>query len=305
MALVYENLGNRENETFHRLKRAPYCHTLNDWEDEATRLLKIGWKDRLVAGLSQSAYRSYVFPVVSPAGVYVTTERSASDHPWHQSVTIGSDRFYTYLQSPEGPVEQPPLNMYWDWPFQGRDAGRIISSVVDERTERAEDHLEITQRLQWQGPEEYGVGTLSSHSRRGDTHHRRAARRRGQHHRRSQPGASDRLGPPHRPVPSWVLHHSSGRPPSCGRPEWGCKVGGKLTASGGRVGEKEIRWQLADWVDYSGKDDQGRMAGVAMFQFPSRGKCPVVPRRLRLRANQSPSHDSPIHQAGRDARPRD
>ena len=89
------------------------------WEDEATRLLKISWKGRLVTGLSQSAYRSYVFPVVSPAGVQVTTERSASDHPWHQSVTIGTDRFYTYLQSPEGPVEQPPLNMYWDWPFQG------------------------------------------------------------------------------------------------------------------------------------------------------------------------------------------
>ena len=32
------------------------------WEDEATRLLKIGWKGRLVTGLSQSAYRSYVFP---------------------------------------------------------------------------------------------------------------------------------------------------------------------------------------------------------------------------------------------------
>ena len=52
------------------------------------------------------------------------------------------------------------------------------------------------------------------------------------------------------------------------------KVGGKLTASGDRVGEKEIRWQLADWVDYSGKDEQGRMAGVAMFQFPSVGNVP-------------------------------
>ena len=147
-------------------EEAPYVIP-DRWEDEATRLLKVGWKGRLVAGLSQSAYRSYVFPVVSPAGVYVTTERFSQRSP---VAPVGhhrqSDRFYTYLQSPEGPVEQPPLNMYWDWPFQGRDAGRIISSVVDERTERAEDHLEITQRLQWQGPEEWGVGALSARPRR-------------------------------------------------------------------------------------------------------------------------------------------
>ena len=181
--------------------------------------MKIGWKGRLVTGLSQSAYRSYVFPVVSPAGVQVTTERSASDHPWHQSVTIGTDRFYTYLQSPEGPVEQPPLNMYWDWPFQGRDAGRIISSVVDERTERAEDHLEITQRLQWQGPEEWGVGTyrrvLAEEVRIIDV-------RPGEKAISSTCGARcvRPTGTSHRPMSSRLLHHTSGGPPSCGRQKW-------------------------------------------------------------------------------------
>ena len=243
------------------------------WEDEATRLLKIGWKGRLIMGLSQSAYRSYVFPVVSPAGVKVTTERSSSDHPWHQSVTIGSDRFYTYQQSPEGPVEQPPLNMYWDWPFQGRDAGRIISSVVDERTERAEDHLEITQRLQWQGPEEWGVGTyrrvLADEIRIIDVRPGDVANIIDV---RSQVRPTDwdlRIGPcRHGYFTIRVADHLRVVDRN------GEKVGGKLTASGDRVGEKEIRWQLADWVDYSGKDEQGRMAGVAMFQFPSVGNVP-------------------------------
>ena len=211
--------------------------------------------------------------MVSPAGVQVTTERSASDHPWHQSVTIGSDRFYTYLQSPEGPVEQPPLNMYWDWPFQGRDAGRIISSVVDERTERAEDHLEITQRLQWQGPEEWGVGTyrrvLAEEVRIIDV---RPGEKANIIDVRSQVRPTDwdlRIGPcRHGYFTIRVADHLRVVDKN------GNKVGGKLTASGDRVGEKEIRWQLADWVDYSGKDGQGRMAGVAMFQFPSVGNVP-------------------------------
>lgn len=243
------------------------------WEDDAARLLEVRWNGRLVTGLSQSAYRSYVFPVLTPAGVAVTTERSASDHPWHQSVTIGSDHFYTYVQTPAGKVEEDPLNMYWDWPFQGREAGRIVSGVIDECTELAADHLQITQRLQWQGPERWGSPPhrriLAEEMRTIDVRPGATANVVDVRSRVRPTRWDFRIGPcRHGYFTIRVADHLRVVDRD------GNKVGGRLTASGGRVGEREIRWQFADWVDYSGKDENGRMAGVALFQFPSVGNVP-------------------------------
>ena len=243
------------------------------WEDESTRLLKVSWKGRLVTGLCQAAYRSYVYPVLSPAGVPVTTERSISDHPWHQSVTIGSDQFYTYVRTPGGKVEEDPINLYWDWKFQGREAGRIVSAPVDEYTEIAEDHLQITQRLQWQGPEEWGVHPyrriLAEEMRTIDVRPGEVANIIDVRSRLRPTRWDIRIGPcRHGYFTIRVADHLRVTDPR------GNKIGGKLTASGDRVGEKEIRWQLADWIDYSGEDENGRVAGIALFQFPSVGNVP-------------------------------
>ncbi len=243
------------------------------WEDESTRLLKVSWKGRLITGLSQAAYRSYVYPVLSPAGVHVTTERSISDHPWHQSVTIGSDQFYTYVQTPSGKVEEDPINLYWDWKFQGREAGRIVSAPVDEYTELAEGHLQITQRLQWQGPEEWGVPPyrriLAEEMRTIDVRPGQVANVIDVRSRLRPTRWDIRIGPcRHGYFTIRVADHLRVTDPK------GNKIGGKLTASGDRVGEEEIRWQLADWIDYSGEDENSRMAGIALFQFPSVGNVP-------------------------------
>ena len=242
-------------------------------EDQATRLLEVSWNGRLITGLNQAAYRSYIFPVMSPAGVAVTAERSASDHPWHQSVTIGTDHFYTYQGRGGERCEDPPIHFYWDWPFQGRDAGRIVSAAHDEVTELDERHLRITQRLRWQSPEQWGdppfrrilaeeIRTI--HVYPGDTANVIDVRS------QLRPTEWDlRLGPcRHAYFTIRVADHLRVTD------KIGQKIGGTLTGAGRRVGEKELRWQLSDWIDYSGPDARGRVAGVAVAQFPSMGNMP-------------------------------
>ena len=243
------------------------------WEDEATRLMKVSWKGRTVTGLNQAAYRSYIYPVLSPAEVPVTTERSIRDHPWHQSVTIGTDHFYVYQSSPDGKVEEPARNFYWDWPFQGRDAGRIISQAENEATELADDHLQITQRLNWEGPEEWGV---PPHRRIMALEMRTIDVRPGETANiidvRSRVRPTDwdlRIGPcRHSYFTVRVADHLRVSEPE------GTRLTGMLVDSQGRIGAGEICWQHADWIDFYGTDAEGRTAGIALFQFPSLGNVP-------------------------------
>lgn len=243
-----------------------------EWTDAPSRLLKVSWKGRPVTGISQAAFRSYVYPVVTPAGVEVTTE-SPTDHAWHQSVTIGTDHFYTYVGDTSARVEEPPSNFYWDWKFQGRDAGRIVSRAVNECTELADDHLQITQRLWWEGPEQWGsppyrrivaeeVRTIDVFpGERANVIDVRTVLR---------PTQWDlRIGPcRHGYFTIRVADHLRAADKSGG------KLSGRLVDSDGRVGADRIGWQHADWIDYSGEDDNGRIAGLAMFQFPSLGNVP-------------------------------
>ncbi len=245
----------------------------SDAEAESTRLLKVNWKGRAITGLSQSAYRSYVYPVLTPAGVAVTTERSVSDHPWHQSVTIGTDYFFTYQQSPTGKIEEPPLNFYWDWKFQGRNAGRIVSVADNEITELAENHLQITQRLRWQSPEEWGEPPyrriLIDEMRTIDIYPGDVANIIDVRSRLRPTYWDVRIGPcRHAYFTIRVADHLRVMDPQ------GNKIGGTLTASDDRTGQEQICWQLADWIDFSGKDTAGRRAGIALFQFPSLGNVP-------------------------------
>ena len=52
-------------------------------------LTYVTWDGRPVLGLSQNDHRAYLFPVCTPAGVPVTSE-SPTDHPHHNSVTVGA-----------------------------------------------------------------------------------------------------------------------------------------------------------------------------------------------------------------------
>ena len=125
-----------------------------DPEEEPVRLLRVGWKGRPVTGVCQSARRCYVYPVLTPSGVGVTSERP-EDHPFHQSITVGNDYFFTCRTSAAGRFEDPGMCFYTDGPdMRGRGEGRIVAAAHNECTELGGDRLEIILRTQWQGPEE-------------------------------------------------------------------------------------------------------------------------------------------------------
>ncbi len=110
---------------------------------------------RAIAALSQNAYRSYVYPLFTPSGVSVTAE-SPIDHPHHNSVTVGADHFDCLFVYDGHRMERGTYNFYVNETFQGRATGRISAVSVDsEETDDAT--LRIVQRLEWQGPVEWGA----------------------------------------------------------------------------------------------------------------------------------------------------
>ena len=208
--------------------------------------------------------------VMAPSGISVTNERPESDHPFHQSLTVGNDYFFTYQTSAAGRFEDPGMCFYTNSPeMRGRGEGRIITTTHNECTELDADHLEIVIRTQWQGPEE---GYAPKYRRVVAEEIRTLNIRPGKGANiidvRSQlrPTQWDlRLGPSrHGYFTLRVADHLRVVDPS------GEKVGGRLIDAEGRENE-EVCWQHADWVDYYGTDSSGHTAGLAVFQFPSMG----------------------------------
>ena len=78
-----------------------------------SRRLKVSWRDRIIIALSQGAYRAYIYPVFTPAGLPVTAEAPV-DHGHHQSITIGTDRFDLYQLEPTGEYSTANYSFYMD-----------------------------------------------------------------------------------------------------------------------------------------------------------------------------------------------
>ena len=110
---------------------------------------------RPIAALSQNAYRAYIYPLFTPSGVSVTAE-SPIDHPHHNSVTVGADHFDCLFVYDGNRTERGTYNFYVNETFQGRATGRIAAISVDSQ-ETTDDTLRIVQRLEWQGPVEWGA----------------------------------------------------------------------------------------------------------------------------------------------------
>lgn len=240
--------------------------------DDATRLLNVSWKGQPVTGVKQAAFRSYIYPLMTPNGVEVTTE-SPTDHAWHQSVTIGTDYFHTYVSDQTTRIEEPPCNFYWDWKFQGREAGRIVSRAFNECTLIDDHHLQITHRLWWEGPEQWGSPPhrriVAEEVRTIDVYPRHEANIIDVRSVLRPTQWDLRIGPcRHAYFTVRVADHlrATGKT--------GDKLSGRLTDSEGRVGAEQIGWQYADWIDYSGKDTNNRISGLSVFQFPSTGNVP-------------------------------
>lgn len=111
--------------------------------------------DDLVLGVTQGAYRSYVYPLLTPRGFAVTSETPA-DHPHHASVWIGADHVVARAPASEGHVEEYTYNFYVDDVFQGRAPGRIVDRACDCSPGPGGTAV-LRQTLEWQGPVEWGA----------------------------------------------------------------------------------------------------------------------------------------------------
>ena len=120
-----------------------------------------GWRTLLQAdgktllGFTQGRMRSYLFPVLSPAGFAVTAE-SPADHPHHNSVWVGADHFNAHLPAAKGRTEEANYNFYIDDVFQGRAPGRIQQSDISGAP-KGPDAFEVRQTHAWRGPNEWGA----------------------------------------------------------------------------------------------------------------------------------------------------
>jgi hypothetical protein len=123
------------------------------WSRTQRRYLRDG--GRLVLGITQGDFRSYLFPLFTPAGVAVTSEAPA-DHPHHQSVWIGADHVHALVAAGEGQTEEYTYNFYVNDVFQGRAPGRIVERDGSFEPTGHGGGI-IRQRLDWLGPAEWAA----------------------------------------------------------------------------------------------------------------------------------------------------
>ena len=174
------------------------------------RRLKVAWRGRPIAAFSQSAHRTYVYPVFTPAGVPVTGEMPI-DHPHHNSLTVGADHFNCHFQYAGDRVEDGTYNFYINDIFQGRAPGRTLAVSTDSR-ELSERHLQGRPAGPLAGPGRVGRAR-QAHSRHRDPHDRHPPRRRRERLRPALPTHAHRVGRLNRPNPACLLHSASRRRP--------------------------------------------------------------------------------------------
>ncbi len=225
---------------------------------KARRVL-VRWRGRWITALNQGPFRAYLYPLYTPAGVAVTTD-GPIDHPHHQSVWIGADHVYCRLPYADDAFEDATYNFYVGETFQGRAPGRILS-VGMESTELADDHLRITQTLEWQGPEEWGARprrTIAIETRMLDIITGQDAHYLDIHSHLRPTEWDFSIGP--------TRHAYLGV-----RFAEGLRVidGGTVLDADGRTGSEAINDQCSDWVAVAGTVPSGRRAGVAVFPYPS------------------------------------
>ena len=218
---------------------------------------------RPIAALSQNAYRAYIYPLFTPSGVSVTAE-SPIDHPHHNSVTVGADHFDCLFVYDGHRTERGTYNFYVNETFQGRATGRIAAISLDSE-EIADDTLRIVQRLEWQGPAEWGAPQRRVLARETRTIDVRAIEGSNILHIRSrlEPTDWDILIGPTRHAYFTV------------RMADGLRVvdGGKILDADGRSAVQDINANSAVWVDMSATGPHGREVGVTVA--PHRSALPT------------------------------
>ncbi len=213
---------------------------------------------RPIAALSQNAYRAYIYPLFTPSGVQVTAE-SPIDHPHHNSVTIGADHFDCLFVYDGHRIERGTYNFYVNETFQGRATGRIAAVSVDSE-EISDDILRIVQRLEWQGPIEWGAPgrrVLATEIRTIEV---------STTDRANVLDIRSRLEPTEWDIVIGPTRHAY----FTVRMADGLRVvdGGRIVDADGRGAVEAINDNMAAWVDMSAVGPHGHEVGVAVVAHP-------------------------------------
>ena len=224
-----------------------------------THRQRLRYRGRTLLALTQGDLRSYVFPLMTPAGFCVTAE-AAADHPHHSGFWIASDHVHAMMPAAHGTVEEYTYNFYVNETFQGRAPGRILTQTV-EGSETGEGGFRIVEQLEWRGPREWAAeaGRIVARETRsisvtpGERAHRIDIL--------STLGSGDhamRLGPTRhawfnlRVADSMIVAN-----------------GGVARDDRGRTGGESICGAGARWVDFTGPVGGGALAGATVIpRFP-------------------------------------
>lgn len=223
-----------------------------------THRVTLRWQGHDILAFTQGPFRTYLYPLYTPAGFAVTAEVPA-DHPHHSSVWIGADHLHCRVPVSGGRVEDYTYCFYLNETFQGRAPGRI-REVERHGVERRPGHFRVVQTNEWRGPAEWGAEdgrvvareTRTIDVRPGDLYHLLDIRS------RLEPMQWDFTIGPTRHAYFNVRVAESMRVTS----------GGTVVDSEGRTGGNQISGLGPTWVDYSGPVGGGRRAGIAVLTRP-------------------------------------
>jgi hypothetical protein len=223
---------------------------------------RLRYNNQDILALTQGNYRSYVFPLMSPAGFCVTAEGPA-DHPHHSGMWIASDHVHALMPAADGLIEEYTYNFYVNETFQGRAPGRIVE-VAAEGRDLGDSRFQILQLLEWRGPRDWAAETGRLVARETRTITVEAGERRHRIDVVSQLAAADfavKLGATRhayfnvRVADAMVVAN-----------------GGVIRDDRGRIGGPQVSGGGGRWVDFSGPVGGGATAGVSVIPQPISGR---------------------------------
>ncbi len=215
-------------------------------------------------GLTQGPFRSYLHPLVTPAGFCVTAE-SPPDHPHHCGIWIASDHVHAQVPAAHGTVEEYTYNFYVDEIFQGRAPGRIVETA-HEAHDLGYGRFGIVQRLEWRGPSEWGAqgGRLAARETRTITVEPGPHRHRIDVASRLECGDfALKLGPTRH---AWFNARVADSMIVANR--------GTVRDDRGLTGGAAVSGAGARWVDFSGPVGGGATAGISVVPHQVAGRAP-------------------------------
>lgn len=229
-----------------------------------THRMRLRHRASTILALTQGDFRSYAFPLMTPAGFCVTAEGPA-DHPHHSGMWIASDHLHALMPAVNDTVEEYTYNFYVNETFQGRAPGRI-QEVSRAGRELGAARFEIVQELEWRGPREWAAGDGRLIARETRTMTVEVGERQHRIDVASRLAGGDfamKLGPTRhayfnvRVAETMIVAN-----------------GGSIRDDRGRQGGSGFSGAGARWVDFTGPVGGGALAGISIVPHPVKGREP-------------------------------